>query len=705
MESSSPFKSSRPPMLVTDVVQTGYGRGWKLLLALLIGTALIATTAGVGFYVWLDRIGVFNIDQNKIAELQTFNYQDNSLVFDRNGTKIGEFFDQYHIFVPYKNLPQHFIDALIAIEDRSFFEHNGIDLQAIGRAIVSRIEKGKFSQGASTITQQLVRHKFLSRQKTLERKILEIFLALEAEKVLSKEKILELYSNTMFLGNGAYGLGAAARRYFGKSVSELTQAESALIAGLYQSPSRYNPSKHPDRAKRRQILVLKALHKSGKITADELKQFAAEPLNYKKYQFINSSSAPWFIDYVQDLVQTMPSHQLKNAKRSGLRIYTSLDLNLQQMAENSIRTHTTMLNDLSSRTSKIKDPHTGQARYATIEASLLATDPRTGEILAMVGGRDYKKSKFNRTVSALRSPGSAFKPIVFTEALARGYRWSDMIYVSPVNIENYRPKNMRDDYLTETTMLRAFYRSMNSPTVEIAQQLGLQSIIDRAKSIGIRSPIKNEFGSALGSSDLTMLDLARAYGTYPSGGLLTEITPIIKITSAEGEIIWEAPKTLQRQKRVLNSQLAYLMTEGMRAVLSSGTGYKSAHLADVAAGKTGTSNDSEDNWFCGFTSDLVAIVWVGTDEHAPIMANVTGGSVALPIWDQFIQTSKSVRVPRKFDQPEGIVVESIHPLYGHKASNGTKMYFLSNKPPEQTESALENIENSGGKTYRNVFRH
>ncbi|MEI6834172.1 MAG: PBP1A family penicillin-binding protein [bacterium] len=705
MESPSPFKPSRPPMLVSDVVKTGSRRGLKIFFALFGGICLLFAITAMSLYIWLDRVGVFEIDHEKIAELQTFNYQDNSLVYDRNGNKIGEFFDQYHVFVPHKNLPPHFIDALIAIEDKNFFDHNGIDVQAIVRAIVSRIKTGKFSQGASTITQQLVRNKFLSREKTLERKILEISLALKTEKILSKEKILELYSNTMFLGNGAYGLGAAAQRYFGKAVNELTPSESALIAGLYQSPTRYNPSKHPDRAKRRQLAVLKALEKSGKITVEEFNKLAAEPLIYKKYQFINSSSAPWFIDYVQDIVQNMPGELLKNAKRSGLRIHTSLDLNLQQMAENSVRVYEPQLNELTQRTSKLKDLKTGLERHATIEASLLATDPKTGEVLAMVGGRDYQKSKFNRAVSSLRSPGSVFKPIVYTEALARGYRWSDMIFVSPINIENYRPRNMKDDYLTETTMLRAFYRSMNSPTVEIAQQLGLKSIIDRARSLGIRSPIKNEFGSALGSSDLTMLDLARAYGTYPSGGLLTEITPIMKITSADGQIIWEAPNIIKRQKRVLNSQLAYLMTEGMRTVLSTGTGHKSAHLADVAAGKTGTSNDSADNWFCGFTPDMVTIVWVGTDEHAPIMANVTGGSIALPIWDEFTQGSKSIRSSRQFEQPEGIIAESIHPLYGHKVSNGTKMFFLSNRPPEQTESALENIENSGGKAYRNVFRH
>jgi 1A family penicillin-binding protein len=677
----------------------------KRLGAVFIAILAISLICGATGFFWLNQIGVFSIDHNKIIELNQFQYQDNSLIYDRNGHKIGEFFDKYHIFVPFESLPEHFLDALLSIEDNHFFDHAGVDLHAIGRAILVRLKSGRFSQGASTITQQLVRHKFLTRKKTIERKILEIALAIETEKILSKEKILEIYTNTMFLGNGAYGIGAAAYRYFGKSSSELTKAESALIAGLYQSPSRYNPARYPDRAKKRQLLVIDSMRRSGRISEDEASRIASEPLHYKKYQFINTQTAPWFLDYIREIVDELPTDEIKKEKRSGLRIYTSLDLNLQRQAENAVNLYSPVLNELSTRTGKITDANTGAIRPATIEASLLATDPNTGEILAMVGGRDYKKSKFNRTVSALRSPGSAFKPIVYTEALAKGYKWNDIIFVSPINIENYRPKNKKDDYLTETTMLRAFYRSMNSPTVEIAQQLGLQSILDRAKKMGIRSPIKNEFGSALGSSDLTMLDLARAYSTYPSGGLLTELTPILRITTAEGKTLWEAPNIMDRQQRVMNSQLAYLMTQGLRSVLSKGTAVKSSGLAKIAAGKTGTSNNSADNWFCGFTADLLAIVWVGTDEHAPINANVTGSSAALPIWDQFIQSSKLVRPYREFEQPEGVVAESIHPLYGHKVAGGTKMYFFSNKLPEETESSLEVIDNSENKGYRNVFRH
>lgn len=692
-------------MLVSDVVKPSRSRFWTIFKWAVAFGATTALAGLIAITIWLNGIGVFSIDEEQIKKLQEFTYHDNSIVYDRHGVKIGEFFEKYHIFVPYNDLPQHFIDAIIAIEDKNFFEHSGVDLHAIARAALSRLKNGRFTQGASTITQQLIRHQYLSNNKTIERKVLEIAFAVKAEKILSKEKILELYVNNMFLGNGAYGIGAASKRYFAKNARDLTPAESSLIAGLFQSPSRYNPSRYPSRAKKRQLQVIDALRRINKVSSRQAEAMKKEPLQYKPYTFINSLTAPWFVDYVHDFMSRLPDQTLKNSKQSGLRIHTTIDSSLQKLAEQSIQSHNASLNELSQRTGKIKDKTSGNLKHAAVEASMLVTDPKNGDILAMVGGRNYKSSQFNRAVTATRSPGSAFKPFVYTEALSKGFKWSDVILVSPVNIENYRPKNMKDDYLTETTMLRAFYRSMNSPTIEIAAKIGLESIINRAKSLGIRSPIKNEFGSALGSSDVTMLDLARAYGSYATGGILTELSPISKITTADGTVIWEPQKISGRSKRVLNEQLAYLMVEGMRSVLTVGTGSRSADLAENAAGKTGTSNDSADNWFCGFTPDMVSIVWVGTDEHAPIMANISGASIALPIWDQFVRSSQTIKPPRPFEKPDGIVEAQVHPLYGYRLDKGTKMYFFGNKLPEETESALEKIENSGSRGYRNVFRH
>jgi penicillin-binding protein 1A len=668
---------------------------------------VIASLSGLAWtYWWLSALGIFEIDKNRISALQNYRYKDNSIVLDSEQQKIGEFFDRYHVFVPYEELPKSFINSLIAVEDAKFFAHKGIDHKAIVRAIVARLRSKPSKQGASTITQQLVRNTLLHREKTIERKIQEIAWALEVEKQLTKEKILELYVNIMFLGNGSYGVGAAAHRYFGKEMRHITPAEGALLAGLFQSPSRYNPAKFPDRAKQRQKQVIAAMKRQKMISSSEATAMAEAKLTYREYKYINTQAASWFVDYISDSLKKLRLENPHINKMSGLRIHTTLNSKLQSLAEKTISWYDARLDDLANRTGKVKVLGTSEFKHAAIEASMLVTDPNTGDILAMVGGRNYKRSQFNRTTSAMRSPGSAFKPVVYAEALRRGYKWSDVIYVSPVNIENYRPKNMEDDYLTETTMMRAFYRSMNSPTIEIASEIGLPAIIDRARQLGIRSPIKQEFGSALGSSDVTMMDIARLYGSFANQGILTELAPITKITTADGEVLWERPILEKRQRRAISEQIAYLMTQGMRAVLTSGTGFTSADLASVAAGKTGTSNDSSDNWFCGYTPNMVSTVWVGTDEHAPIHAKASGSALALPIWDQFIRNSYPVRPPTKFNRPEGIAEARIHPLYGHKVSNGgAAMFFLQNNQPIETSSALEAIDRTSEGTYRNVFRH
>jgi penicillin-binding protein 1A len=677
----------------------------RFLRLSLLFSALMLLAGTISIYLWLKALGVFNLDKSRISILENYSFRDNSIVYDSDQKKIGEFFDRYHVFVPFEELPDHFVKALTGIEDASFFDHHGVDYRAILRVIVSRLKSESFNQGGSTITQQLVRNTILHNERSIERKIQEIAWALEVERHLSKEKILELYVNIMFLGNGSYGVGAAAHRYFGKEMRDISAAESALIAGLFQSPSRYNPAKYPERAKKRQLMVIEAMRKHGTITESESKTIAAQKLVYQPYKFINTEKASWFVDYVADLMKKLKLTTPQLKKSTGLRIYTTLNSRLQSLAERSVGWYDKPLNELSKRTGKIKDPESGLLKNATVEASMLVTDPKNGDILAMVGGRNYRKSQFNRTTSALRSPGSAFKPVVYTEALFRGFKWSDMIYVSPINIENYRPKNQSDDYLTETTMMRAFYRSMNSPTIEIATKIGLPAIIDRAKKLGIKSPIKQEFGSALGSSDVTMLDLARLYGTYANQGMLTEPSAITKITNADGDILWERSSEDHRTQRVINAQIAYLMTQGMRAVLTSGTAAKSSDLAVHAAGKTGTSNDSSDNWFCGYTSNLVSIVWVGTDEHAPIYANASGSSVALPIWDQFVRNSFTIRPPTQFERPDGITEATIHPRYGHRIEGGARMYFLESNQPIETSSALESIEQNSDRTYRNVFRH
>lgn len=682
-------------------------RSWLMsglrIIAVVCGVAIIACSFVLFF--WLKTLGVLSLDGNRIKDLERFSYADNTLVFDRDGHKIGEFFDRYQVFITFEELPAELRQAILAIEDRTFMQHKGIDVNAMIRAAWSRVRTGKTTQGASTITQQVVKQLILSNEKTIERKVLEIAWALKLEKSLSKKQILQIYTNNMFLGNGAYGVGAAALRYFGKDVRTLDTAECALIAGLFQSPSRYNPAKYPNRAKLRQQSVLKAMAAAGYLSQSQRRAIAKEPLQYKAYKSINYETAPWFVDTVRELLPQLLGTSGRKIDGKGLRVYTTLDANLQDIAERSVASSESQFTRIEKSTNTSIDRTTGQIKPARIEAAMLVTDPKSGEILAMVGGRNYKDSQYNRAMNAMRSPGSAFKPIVYTEALMHGFSWNDVIYVSPVNIGNYKPRTPDDEYLSETTMLRAFYKSMNTPTVEIANQIGLPSIIARAKSLGIRTPIKPEFGSVLGSSDTSMQDLARLYNVFATNGVLTELSTITKVTNSDGTILYQVPSIATRRKKVLTPQISYLMTQGMKAVMSRGTASRSADLASIAAGKTGTSNDSEDNWFCGYTANISAIVWVGTDEHVPVFASISGGAVALPIWDTFMRQALQRRPPGIIPVPEGVIATDVHPLYGHHVIGATPMWFIEGTQPKQTVSALENIESKGSGAYRRVFRH
>ena len=701
------YRSSEPNAIETSLKRPRSKKA-KLFVRVLrtmfvLGLA-ITIGGGIFGYLWVSELGLFDVTDDQLSTIVNLKPEDNSLVYDRDGKKIGEFFNTYNIYIPYNKLPKNMIDAIIAIEDRNFWTHEGFDPKGIMRAALSKLKGDRIEQGASTITQQVVRHYLLPKEKTIQRKLKEISLSWHLEKKLTKEKILEIYVNNMFLGNGSYGVGAASFRYFGKPLNKLKLNEMALIAGLFQSPSRYNPSRHPKLAKKRQTLVLKSMYAAKMLNFPQTQKNIKEKLEYKDYQPINTTTAPYFIDYIKDQSQTILKAQGKNVDSQGLRIYTTIDTKMQRLAEDAIAESKELLDQAQSRVGQVKD-NKGKVKQATLEAAVLSVDPKNGEILTMVGGRDYAKTKFNRTYQAMRSPGSAFKPIVFGLALEKKMKWSDVIYVSPVSINNYRPHTPDEDFLTETTMMRAFYRSMNTPTIEIGQKLGLGPVVEHAKKLGVRSPVKEEFGSMLGSSDLTMMDLARVYAAFANEGNLVEQISIRKIVDRDGKVLYKAPEVSQRTTRVMSPQIAYLMTQGMRAVLSMGTGYTSAKLSGIAAGKTGTSNDAADNWFCGYTNNHVAITWVGTDEHAPIQGDVTGGKLALPIWDRYLTKSFDIRKPLGFRAPSGLTTTFIHPKFGNRSPQGVRMYFLRGNEPEADSSALEVLSQSNETSYRNLFVH
>lgn len=659
-----------------------------------VGAVLMACVFGV---LWLSEIGIFRISEASFGPLLNHRQVDNTVVFDRHNDKIGEIFNRYHVYVQYSDLPKDLVNAILAIEDRSFFQHRGVDIRGIARAAYDRLRGGKVSQGASTITQQVVRHFLLTKEKTIERKLKEAVLAIKLERMISKERIFELYANVMFLGNGSYGVGAAAQRYFGKELGQLQTHEFALIAGLFQSPSRYNPQKYPKRARFRQKQVLTAMLQSNMVSEADWQKLARLPLNYKEYRPLNQEFAPYFVDHVAERARQILGGTILN---KGLRIYTTLDPKLQQMAQESLSERTDVFQKAKNL---VLIPYESRKKSPAIQGAIISSNPKTGEILAMVGGRDYDRTKFNRTIHAKRQPGSAFKPIIYSLALSKGFKWSDLIYVSPVAVKNYRPKNFSRQFLTETTLLRAFYLSINTPAVEVGAQLGLQNVLDHAKRLGVETELKQETGSLLGGSEVTMSDLLRVYSTIVNKGVRVSQYAIARIEDSEGKILYQVPSVEERSKEVLSEQDAFLMVQGMRAVFYNGTAYAENDLGHFAAGKTGTSNDSRDNWFVGASPEVATAVWVGSDRSFEFLSAATGTSLALPIWATYMRKAFSVYKPTPFTMPPGIVKERVHSKYGYKTSAGLTMYFKKGQEPLRDSSDLKVLSETG--KFRTLFEN
>lgn len=682
---------------------------FRVFLYLGISATLIGT---ILTYTWLDTLGVFDITERDLLGITQYKPSDNSIVYDKDGEKIGEFFNRYHVYVPYEKIPRDFIRAVLAIEDKKFFRHIGVDVKGMIRAGWALVRTGKYKQGASTITQQLVKNFILSREKTMNRKAREIALAIKLETMLSKQRILELYCNTLFLGNGAYGIGAAAKRYFGKPINELKMHQFALIAGLFQSPSRYNPDRYPRRAKKRQKEVITAMFRAKMITRDQAIELLRAPMEYVPYESINDNLAPYFIDHVREQATQIMGDKIPENR--GLRIYTTLDSRLQKAANASIKnadeiykTAEKYLYRRGRRIKKKKMKSKEEQEKLPIEASLLSVDSHNGGVLAMVGGRDYALTKYNRTTQSIRSPGSSFKPIVYSLAMHHGRTWADQVYVTPVSVANYRPKNFgSSDYLTESTLLRSFYKSINSITIEIGKKLGLPKILNYARKLGIKSKLKDEPGTMIGGSDVTMFDLARVYSVFSSYGKKPHIHAITKITDRYGKVLYQRDYKKNKSERVISRAQAYLMVAGMQSVMRYGTAAKSGHHSRYAAGKTGTSNNAMDNWFCGFTRNMTTIVWLGTDDHSPLIGKATGGDLALPIWDAYhnLVRKHKMRKLGSFWRPGGVVRARVHAQYGHRSAAGIPMFFLPGKAPVETKSDFEMMSTSS-QEFRNVFAH
>lgn len=620
------------------------------ILKILITTVMVSATAivvsGVVSYLYFAR------DLPSIENLKNYKPPVITTIFSDEGEIIGEFYAEKRRVIPLDRMPKHLIQAFIAGEDSRFFQHKGLDYWAILRALIKNLFSGEIVQGGSTITQQVVKSILLSPEKSFSRKIREAILAFKIEKYLTKEEILYLYLNQIFLGHGSYGVAVAAETYFGKEVEELNLAESALLAGLPQAPSKYSPLHHPEQAKKRQIYILNRMLEEGIISREEYFKALQMPLNYKSKQTNYIEKAPYFVEYVKKYVEERYGKEafLKN----GLKIYTTLDLRFQEEARKALEAG---LKEIEKR-----QRYSDYNKTLPLEGALICFDIETGYMKAMVGGRDYRRSQFNRAIQARRQTGSAFKPIIYASALDRGYTPSSIIVDSPIVFEDgdkiWKPKNFDGKFRGPTTLRNALTHSINVVTVKIAQDIGISYIRDYAKNLGISSPLHEDLSMALGSSSLSLFELTRAYAVFANGGRRFKPIPIKKILDRDGNVMEENPPLSYREgspeEQVISPQTAYLMTHLLQDVVQRGTGWRAKSLGRPVAGKTGTTDHFQDAWFIGYTPDLITGVWVGFDEEKSLGENETGARAACPIWVQFMSAIMKDREIKEFEVPEGI---------------------------------------------------
>ncbi len=571
-------------------------------------------------------------DLPEITSSPRFEHRTAITVKAADGSTISRYGELKGMAVPLEDLPSELIYAVMAIEDRRFYEHAGMDPLGIARAAVINLMHGDVVQGGSTITQQLAKNLFLSHERTLRRKIQEALLAFWLENELTKDEILTAYLNRVYFGSGAYGVEAAANTYFNKSARDLNLQESAMLAGLLKAPSRYSPLNNHDLARKRMRIVLSAMRNAGYITDNALgknSKFAVPEQAAEKRK--ETTTSRYFTDYVLDQLD-----DLIGPPSEDLIVETTLMPDIQKAAETSLADTLDNLDE----------------EYNVQEGAVLVMH-KDGAILAMVGGRNYSKSQFNRATQAHRPPGSAFKALVFLAALEEGYKSTDKINDAPITEGEYRPSNFKDKYFGEVTLQEALGRSLNSASVRLMQDVGIGKVIDLARTLGIEAPLNRDLSLALGSSGLPMLEMVEAYGVMANNGKKVEPFVITKITDREDNLYYERNRK-NAGSQVIDIHNASELTFMLTNAVDRGTGKNARLKGRPAAGKTGTSQDHRDAWFIGYTGDYIAAVWVGNDDKSP-MINITGGGLPAQIWKEVMMAAHKTAPPENlfFDSKSG----------------------------------------------------
>ena len=561
--------------------------------------------------------------------------------------------------------------AIIATEDADFLNHRGVDKPGIIRAFVTNLLEGRIlGQGASTITQQLARHLFFTREKVWIRKIREAMASVQIEARFSKDEILSAYCNNVYFGADAYGVEEAAQRFFSKHASDLTLGESALLAGLVQRPSDYNPYYHMDRALKRRETVFRRMKDNGYISEEEAEMAREEALTLKGTS-IGPARGPYYLDYVED--QLLRNYDSNLVYNGGLKVYVTMDMDLQDQAEEAIRTRMAYVDSLVG--DPVYDLSTTEERKRSLEGALVAIDTRTGAVRALAGGRDYTTSEFNRAVGSNRQPGSGFKPVVYLAALDHlGYSANTVVVDEPVAYTTelgdlWEPQNFTREHVGPVILKRAFMRSINVVSAKLTSEVGPATVIEYARRLGISSPLQPVLSLALGTNGVSPLEMASAYSVFATGGIYHRPYVITRVEDSEGRVIEE---TEIQSRRVITAQSAYLMLDLLRGVMLGGTGASIPYRYGFTApsgGKTGTSSESRDVWFNGFTKDLATSVWVGYDDARPLLSTeedeeITGASGAIPIWVEFMKQATAILDQREVEAQKAAADSAIGQLAG-----------------------------------------
>ncbi len=705
--------------------------------------------------------------------LKSYKPSVSSKVFSGNGDLVADFSQEKRIFVPYNSIPQNVINSFLSAEDKNFFSHPGVDAKGVLRATINNISNiisSKRLEGASTITQQVAKNFLLTNEVSINRKIKEAILAFRIERALTKERILELYLNQIYLGSGAYGVAAASLEYFDKSIKELNYAESALLAALPKAPSRYNPYRDKDLAKFRRDLVVQNLYDNNFIDKNEYEQIIKEEIKLKKSEKIYLEDAQYYIEDVRkDIIEKLSYDKVY---KEGLNINTPINLNLQRIATESLRNglidydkrrgwrgalknikysenwfdkfkeyqlektlgwEVAIVKKISkfSATIETENKENGSIKYDDISwtkkefkdlfeigdviyvkninnnifslkqlprvnGGIVVMDPYTGRVLALSGGFSFKKSEFNRATQALRQPGSAFKPFIYALALENDYTPTSLILDAPLVLEQgedlkmWKPENYGKKFYGPSTLRVGLEKSRNLMTVRIAQNLGIEKVVNFSKNLGIYDNPEKLLSISLGSAETTLMKLTTAYSSFVNGGKL--VTPVIidRIQDSEGKTIFSDemrkctnceqisfssnsyPKIKDNYKQVFSPQTAYQMTSILEGVVQRGTGKQLKDLNLNLAGKTGTTNENTDTWFIGFTSNLVVGVYVGEDDPKPLGKFETGARTALPIFKEFVSEAIKKSEARPFKAAEGTIMMVVDSDTGQKAKFSSK---------------------------------